>query len=1098
MIVLMGRLAVSPQMIFGHLEIPQSRQTLSCGKSSNCSRGESILMTISGQRNASPDFYTISRSHPYWGRRPTNGLMRVFEGLQPGDVVLDPFCGGGTPMITALSIGARVIGSDLNPMAVFLSKVLIQPVSLFALEQTFDTVRHGVAENILSHYAIHCPKCRQEIYFDYLQWGRKDGEDFPEAVKFTCGYCGFDQLHPLTMDEINRQIRLSQVQPKSWFPKKPIRTQRRTNAEFFHELFTGRNLSALSELHQAIEKVTSLRCRETLHYAFTAMLYSCSQMQLFSKKSPSSSPGWSPPRFHLPPERMEKNVWKTFEMRFKRALSCKGKLNSMLGAVRISDSLERFETSSDNAYLHQVDFLRFPFPGKPRVTHVFLDPPYTDDVDYMGFSEFWGSWLGMRFPIQLGRHPGTLSMEDNTARIQELLERVRENTRPSCRVILAYGCKRPNARQLIEKAIMGAGYQIQDTSPIFSDNSQKRKAHEFTLTDRYLLLTAHTPRPTTAEKEVELNALDISASERTELKFFVRISAYWLSCSHTQKLPSLERIRETANDLIRPSLREKFPAIMRGEIREWTLDNQANRKAYNRLCLSFLHLILSKDGFTIVSAENSHFDDSEVPGYCDVRHLPRPTGVAARADFVAAGNNHQRIVFCFLNKEREHTLKQIANRVIESDGDDFRIMHFLVFADHQDMIKHRQVEFVEYWPRGFFLCLGELAGRVVELYGDVYGHLRLFVQKATAGFRVEQKINHFTAEVLSNKPVTGDKNCKHFKIKFEAPELKYVVPGQFVMTDTLSVVERKRIEKRTSFCVEEHASYAKIANLTPHSFLKRPFSIHRVFCDYFKFGYLKNVSLPPNLAPVAHTVFPSRFEIFYQVIENGVGTNELTKVKQGEKIEMLGPLGKSSDLAHWRAQDIREVHLVGGGVGMAPLVFFGQGLKYYSFRVKAFIGVDRIETLLYSARFAPTFSEDPGNAYVYIENLLSIGFVLSDIYVSTEISTKPSMPFRRLPEKNCHVGFVTEQYRSYLDSRENLDGVLVIACGPEPMLRAMRGITLEYDIPMKVLLEKRMACGIGVCMSCVCKTKKNSSTEYSRVCTDGPLFDAKHIDWDQT
>ncbi len=1055
-------------------------------------------MTTLGQTDSSLDFFTISRSHLYWGRKPTNGLLRVFECLQPGDVLLDPFCGGGTAVLTALSMGARVIASDLNPMAVFLSRVLIQPVSLFALEQTFETIRQRVSEDILSHYQVQCPKCRQEIYFDYLQWNRIDGKDLPEAVKVTCKHCGFRELRPLTRDEINRQIGLSQVEPKTWFPKAPIRSHRKSDVSSCHELFTGRNLSALAELHRAIKGTTSLRCRETLHYAFTAMLYSCSQLQMFSRKSPSSSRGWTAPRFYQPPARMEKNVWKTFEVRFNNVLKCKAKLNAILGAIHISDSLGRFEGSADEAYVHRADFLKFPFPQQLPVAHVFLDPPYNDDVDYMGFSEFWGSWLGMKSPVRSGWHPGILSTEENAERIQKLLQRIRENTRPSCQVTLAYGSKRPEALQLIEEAALEAGYQIQNTSPIFFDNPQKRKANEFTTTDRYLVLIRREKQFRITAKQVELHANDIPAKEVAELTFLLQVAAYLLSNSHTKRPPSADRCREYANNLTVPALREKLALIKRSHIQEWTSDYRTNQKSYNRFCLTLLERVLSTDKFTVLSADNSHFDDSKLSGYYNVRDLPRPFGVAEGADFVAAGNGNQRAVFCFFDKGREDTLKHIANQVIKQDTNHFRTTHFLIFARHEDMIRYRQVGLVHLWPRGFFICLGELVKRVVELYPQPYGHLKPLAQKSTTDYRSEQKINRFMAEVQSNNPVRGDdESCKHFKIKFRAPELRYVVPGQFVMIDTFPMAKRKRIERRTSSWDKKGADHLRYTNLIPKSFLKRPFSIHRAFYEHFDFGYLKNVSLPANLAPVAHTVFPSRFEIFYKVLEEGVGTNELTKVRKGEKIEMLGPLGKVSELASWRAKGIGEVHLVGGGVGMAPLVFFGQALKYYSFRLKAFIGIDRIETLRYSAKFAPTFSEDAENAYVYVENLLSIGLVLNDIYVSSEVSDESMEGFVRLRKGNRHVGFVTEQYKLYLERRKKLDGVLVIVCGPEPMLRTMNAITSDYDIPMRVLLEKRMACGIGVCMSCVCKIKDDGSTKYCRVCTDGPLFDAKDLMWEQ-
>ena len=77
-------------------------------------------------------FYHIARSHMYWGRKHTDGLYKIlkYTQLKQGDIFLDPFCGGGTAVLVALSQGARVFASDVNPMAVFITKALIKPINL--------------------------------------------------------------------------------------------------------------------------------------------------------------------------------------------------------------------------------------------------------------------------------------------------------------------------------------------------------------------------------------------------------------------------------------------------------------------------------------------------------------------------------------------------------------------------------------------------------------------------------------------------------------------------------------------------------------------------------------------------------------------------------------------------------------------------------------------------------------------------------------------------------------------------------------------------------------------------------------------------------
>jgi len=1056
------------------------------------------------------DFYSFSHSHLYWGRKPFAGLQRILEDLRPGGTFLDPFCGSGSALVTALAKGARVIGSDLNPMAVFMSTAIIQPISLYSLKCTFHGIKKSVSESILNRYKIACTTCQRRAFFNYLQWNKKTDADFPESVKFVCKDCGASQLRELTKNETEQQVTLSHVQPAFWIPKCQIRTRRIPSVRYFHELFTGRNLSALSELFNAVEEVNPLRVRQVFYYVFTAMLYSCSQMQMFSKKSPESSRGWTAPRYYLPPARMEKNVWKVFENRFKNVLKCKENLNSILGGITISDTLERFETSTDNLYIHQSDYLSFPFPERSGVDCVYLDPPYNDDVDYLGFSEFWGSWLRMRFSTQKSWQPGQLTIEENADKIRKLLLRIRENTNRHCKVILAYGSKRKKAWPSVENAICEAGYGIQEKSPIFLDNSQKRKSesHEFGAVDQYLVLRRQVSRPVALKDDALLKSSSHPAQEDRELRFYCRIAAYLLSSlngktiklgkTRNERISNLEKIRETASELVRPALREKLAKIKETDvIDKWTNENQLNQKAYNVLCLHLLNNILEEDSYKIIAIDKDKFSSSDLSFYFNLGAFLELIKIKG-ADFEAIRNsndNGRRLVFSFFTKEGEKIDRKIAQQVRDLDKDNFQLMYFLIFSNNNDMLKHREIKYADSWPRTFFLSFPELFEKMMKIYPEFCDHFPNFLQeqKSSTNYRLTKKISLFIAKVQDNIPVREGSDCKHYRIKFEAPELEYVVPGQFVMMDTMAIAQRKRTINKASLHIEKSEDYVKLSDLSIISFLKRPFSIHRAFYKHFEFPYLKNIFLPPNLAAVTHTVFPNRFEVFYKVLDSGVGTNELKNIKAGDELEMIGPLGSVSELANLRSQGVTEIHLIGGGVGMAPLVFFGQALKFYSFQVKAFIGIDRFETLLFSERFAPSYSEDNKNAYVYIDNLLKLGLNLSDIYLSTEDQNLP--PNFRLNLDHWHAGFVSDQYEKYLKEKESVEGILVIACGPESMLRTMENITTQFNIPMKVLLEKRMACGIGVCMSCVCKTKKDGSIGYSRVCTDGPIFDVKNIVW---
>ena len=90
-------------------------------------------------------------------------------------------------------------------------------------------------------------------------------------------------------------------------------------------------------------------------------------------------------------------------------------------------------------------------------------------------------------------------------------------------------------------------------------------------------------------------------------------------------------------------------------------------------------------------------------------------------------------------------------------------------------------------------------------------------------------------------------------------------------------------------------------------------------------------------------------------------------------------------------------------------------------------------------------------------------------------------------------GFVTDVSKRLLEENR-FDAVL--ACGPKPMLKAVAALTREYDVSCQVSLEERMGCGVGACLVCACKTVKDGSEHMSRVCRDGPVFNAREVVWE--
>ncbi len=542
-------------------------------------------------------------------------------------------------------------------------------------------------------------------------------------------------------------------------------------------------------------------------------------------------------------------------------------------------------------------------------------------------------------------------------------------------------------------------------------------------------------------------------------------------------------------------------------VEEAISDSNINRKTYHSLCYALLKIILAEDKYRTTYIDPSQFENNTFGLACQKLNCIRPPEVPEGIAFVVQ-NKTKKLLFCYDDQD-DNLLKIISSKVKEADKNRFDYVCVMVVrdVDEQKMKDRRRVSRADEWKRGFFISFPELGYKAEAINKKEYERLGVCTPRPAKS--VLPTIKTVIAEVVNNIPVgkerdfasagciehltetiksspVGKEYHNHFKLRFKTVKSFNIIPGQFIMMAT-----RTQEESSTDMVPKEWNQVISSFNTKPKAYLKRPFGIHRAFYPYFGEDYLKKLILPPKLSAIMHTVFPNEFEIFYKVLKDGVGTNELAKLEAGNKVQLIGPLGKRIDMRNIRVEGYEEIHVIGGGVGMAPLIFLVQALKYYSHTVKAFIGTANIGMLKYSDRVERGYDEKPKDAIIYINDLSDIGINQKDIYVSTNKHEKID---HVIPEQNQFEGLVTTQYEQYLKDTWSRKKTLAFACGPNGMMQALTKITEKHDIKLKVFMEKRMACGIGVCLSCVCKTKSGEGG-YSRVCTDGPIFDASEIIW---
>jgi dihydroorotate dehydrogenase electron transfer subunit len=240
-------------------------------------------------------------------------------------------------------------------------------------------------------------------------------------------------------------------------------------------------------------------------------------------------------------------------------------------------------------------------------------------------------------------------------------------------------------------------------------------------------------------------------------------------------------------------------------------------------------------------------------------------------------------------------------------------------------------------------------------------------------------------------------NKRHFILELLAPDkFPLILPGQFVQA-----------------LVED----------SPSTFLRRPFSIHSV--DYGK----------------------NTLRLLIQV--KGPGTSHLAKLSTGDHLNLIYPLGNSFSLPF-----TKDVLLVGGGCGVAPLLFLSQFLSQNNIH----------PTILLGFRTKEEVSE--------IEEYSRFG----KVHVITDDGTEG--------EKGLVVDHSIFQ-------RERLPFKKIYCCGPDAMMKAVAKIARMNKIECEVSLENTMACGFGVCLCCITPTDKGNE----RVCVEGPVFNIHRLKW---
>jgi len=188
----------------------------------------------------------------------------------------------------------------------------------------------------------------------------------------------------------------------------------------------------------------------------------------------------------------------------------------------------------------------------------------------------------------------------------------------------------------------------------------------------------------------------------------------------------------------------------------------------------------------------------------------------------------------------------------------------------------------------------------------------------------------------------------------------------------------------------------------------------------------------------------------------GRGTSFLSRLKAGDRVDLLGPLGNGFSIL----PDRRQIVLIAGGIGIAPISFLADGYSH----------IKKGEVACY-------FGARSESALVGLDRMNK---VCSQLILSTEDGSRG------------YRGFITDLFERDLNQYKTGD-TIVYACGPSPMLMKIQALLKNRAMICQVSVEERMACGVGACLGCATRMK---SGKYKRVCHEGPVFNIEELAFD--
>ncbi len=359
-----------------------------------------MISAFSEQLEAKPHT-PVYMMHKYFARRPWNVFNELISHYTtPSDIVLDPFCGGGVTVVESLKLFRKAIGVDVNPLATYVTEMECRPLNIHAFEQAFSDVSQKVQSRILRLYRTKCARCSSDAVADWIEW--EEAKYRITRLKYDCQKCGSStEKKPSGHDtrlaeEIHDNFARHVKQDNLWYPQTRIPPGDKTNSllgkdiGFFHELFTKRNLLALSLLLTEITLIEDKDAKAFLQFAFSSSLKWASRQSHIRGKVVE---GWAMHAYWIYPKSLEINVWNTFRRRATAVLRGKTYSNQHLGNVgKVAGGFNDLVDGRASYLILNQSSATLSIPDN-SVDAIITDPPYGGNVNYAELADYWFVWM---------------------------------------------------------------------------------------------------------------------------------------------------------------------------------------------------------------------------------------------------------------------------------------------------------------------------------------------------------------------------------------------------------------------------------------------------------------------------------------------------------------------------------------------------------------------------------------------------------------------------------------------------------------------------------------------------------------------------------